>query len=176
MRHRQNIPPTSPAWDFCEKQLRSSALYLVSFVTSTAGRPRKTGKVSVFVISWAGSFYSCGSAVGQATVILQYKGYIPRSVLLTGKTELTTPSFFFYNNLYFLVYFFTKIFFSNVYCFFPSLNNLLNDLKMSRDESWDKTFRGFFNVFMIEKHCLNNFCSSENKNNELAGSNMKKNV
>lgn len=72
--------------------------------------------------------------------------------------------------------FFTKIFFSNVYCLFPSLNNLLNDLKMSIDESWDKTFRGFFNVFMIEKHCLNNFCSSEDQHNELAGSNMKKNV
>lgn len=106
MRHRQSIPPTSPAWDFCEKQLRSSVLYLVSFITSTAGRPRKVGKVSIFVLSWARSFYSCGSAVGRATAILQRKGYIPRSVLLTGKTELTTPLlFFFYKNFYFLVSF-----------------------------------------------------------------------
>lgn len=37
-----------------------------------------------------------------------------------------------------------------------------------------KVLEVFFNVFMIEKHCLNNFCSSENKHNELASSSMKK--
>lgn len=33
-----------------------------------------------------------------------------------------------------------------------------------------------FYVFMIEKHCLNNFCISfsENKHNKIASSNMKK--
>lgn len=175
MRHRQSIPPTSPAWDFCEKQLRSSVLYLASFITSTAGRPRKVGKVSIFVLSWAGSFYSCGSAVGRATAILQRKGYIPRSVLLTGKTELTTPLlFFFLQELLFSSVFFTEVFSSNFCCLFPSLNSLLSDLEMSIDESWDKSFRGFFYVSMIKKHCLNNFCHSENKHNEVASSNMKK--
>jgi len=97
VRHRQSIPPTSPAWDFCEKQLRSSGLYPVSFITSAAGRPRKVGKVSLFVFSWTGSVHYCGSAVGRATVILRCKGYIPRFVLLTGKTELTTPMHSFKN-------------------------------------------------------------------------------
>lgn len=46
---------------------------------------------------------------------------------------------------------------------------------MSTDESWDKSFRGFFNVFMIENHCLSNFCSSETEHNKIANSNMKKN-
>ncbi|OPJ73378.1 filamin-A-interacting protein 1 isoform A [Patagioenas fasciata monilis] len=56
-------------------------------VNSTAGRPRKVGKVSLFVFSWAGPVYCWGSAVGRAAAILHCKGYIPRFVLLTGSSR-----------------------------------------------------------------------------------------
>ncbi|OPJ73380.1 filamin-A-interacting protein 1 isoform C [Patagioenas fasciata monilis] len=61
-------------------------------VNSTAGRPRKVGKVSLFVFSWAGPVYCWGSAVGRAAAILHCKGYIPRFVLLTGRDEIPKPS------------------------------------------------------------------------------------
>lgn len=140
MRHRQSIPPTSSAWDFCVKQLRSLVLCPVSFITSAAGRPRKVGKVPVFVFSWAGSGYCCGTSYCNLAVQRIYPKF-----LLTGKTELTIPRHSFYKLFFF---------FPSDYCLLPSMVNLLHDLETSVGRSWNKHFGCLLLCFCHRKTLL----------------------
>lgn len=149
MRHRQSIPPTSPPWDFCEEQLRFS-----TFFPSLL-------QLLVDLEKWEKFLYLYSPELDHSTPVVvlwdrllqsyNCKGYIPRSGLLTGKTELTTPYFFFF---FLQLPLFSSVFFA----FFSLMSNclmynLLNDLEMSIDESLEKNSRGFFfSVFMIKKH------------------------